>query len=380
MKKRMIPLRFSLTLAVCLILSMAAAGAAMPDSQSAIMKPPAMNAAVVADMPGFKNYTYKSFFHEMTVNEGLVIRQSRVENGKIIIPPNGLYYTTRTSPIELLKGEKTMILGKMYNLIDNDVQLDVLSNVFAEKKKPILLGDGSKGLELTDLGLNDNGYEGVKATFKILKSSGNYYGNDFPVSADPKMRDISKGVLKNGTGKKTGSYSPGQGSDWTREFWDRSANTSGQSYIVVESTTMEGVKVKEFGSPRITTVYLTEKDAVELLLGQGEKAKVGDYTVTVIALGNNTATLELTSKNGKVTRKTLGPVNNETMRYLPADHLTRAQMLVRPEANDVQVSLDLFRQPFRNGKVALLGYYDVIKFSIDDIWPGDARFIVRPDT
>jgi hypothetical protein len=361
------------------IIAVASVAAASAD-MGAMMKPPATNAAVVAVMPGFENYRYKTFFRELNVAEGLVIRQSRVENGKIIIPKYGLYYTTRTEPAELLKGEKTMILGKMYTIVDTDARFDVLSNVFAKKKQPILFGDKSKALELTDLGLEDNGYEGVKATFKILKPSGNYYGTDFPVSADPKMGDITNGLLKNGTGKKTGSYLPGEGSNWTKEFWDRSANTSGQTYIVVESTTAEGVKVKEFGTPAVPAIYVTDKDPVQLLLGTGEAYKLGDYTVKVLAVGKDTATIELQSKDGTVTKKVLGPLNHETEKYLPTDHLSRGKMIMRSAANEVQVSLDVFREPFRGGKVALLGYYDVFKLDTGDKLPGDPRFTVRPDT
>lgn len=369
-----------LLLVTCFLAAITTVAAAAPADNGAMMKPPASNAAVVATMPGFQDVRYKTFFRDRVVNEGMVIRQTRVEDGKIIIPKYGMYYTTRTEPVELLKGEKTMILGKMYTITDTDTRFDVLSNVFAKKKQPILFGDGSKGLELTDLGLEDNGYEGVKATFKILKPSGNYYGTDFPVSADPKMGDITKGVLKNGTGKVTGSYLPGQGSSWTKEFWDRSANTSGQSYIVVESTTAEGVKVKEFGTPAVYAIYVTEKDPVSLVLAPGETGKVGEYIVKVLSVSKETATVELTSPVGVVTQKVLGPYNHETEKYLPTDFVARSKMLVRPAANDVQVSLDIFRKPFREGKVALLGYYDVIRVANEEKWASDPRFSVRPDT
>lgn len=369
----------ALCLVGCFLAAITTAAAAVPTDKGAMMKPPASNAAVVATMPGFQDLRYKTFFRDRVVNEGLVIRQSRVENGKIIIPKYGLYYTTRTDPVELLKGEKTMILGKMYTITDTDARFDVLSNVFAKKKQPILFGDGSKGLELTDLGLEDNGYEGVKATFKILKPSGNYYGTDFPVSADPKMGDITKGVLKNGTGKAAGSYLPGQG-QWTKEFWDRSANTSGQSYLVVDSTTKEGVQVKEFGTPAVYAIYVTEKDPVSLTLAVGETGKVGDYTVKVTEIGKESAAVELTSPAGMVTKKVLGPLNHETEKYLPTDHAARAKMLIRPETNDVQVSLDIFHQPFRDGKVALLGYYEIKRLANEELWASDPRFSVRPDT
>ncbi len=369
-------------LAACFIAATATlAGAApAPVDQGVMMKPPASNAAVVATMPGFQDVKYKTFFKDRVVNEGLVIRQTRIENGKVIIPKYGMYYTTRTEPVHLLMGEKTMILGKLYNVIDTDVRFDVLSDVFFKPKQAISFGDDSKRLELSSLGLNDNGYAGVKASFKILKASGNYYGTDFPVSADPTIGDITKGVLKKGTGKATGSYLPGEVGNWTREFWDRSANTSGQSYLVVESTTAEGVKLKEFGTPAISAIYTSEKDPVSLLLASGETGKVGDYTVKVLSVSKDSATVELVSSEGVVTKKLLGPLNHETEKYLPTDHVTRAKMLVRSATNDVQVSLDIFRQPFREGKVALLGYYDVVRMANEEKWASDPRFSIRPDT
>lgn len=370
----------TVALTLVLAVSLTAIVAAAPVDLGATMKSPASSAAVVPTMPGFQDVRYKTFFRDMTVNEGLVIRQSRVEGGKIIIPKYGMYYTTRTNPAELLKGEKTIILGKMYTIVDSDARFDVLTDAFAKKRQPVPFGDGTKALELVDLSTEDNGYEGVKASFKILKQSGNYYGVDFPVSADPKMGDITKGVLRNGTGKKTGSYLPGKGGDWTREFWDRSANTSGQTYIVVDSTTAEGVKVKEFGTPAVYAIYVSEKDPVQMVMAPGESAKLGDYTVKVLAVTAETATVELVSKTGAVTKKVLGPLNHETEKYLPTDHVNKANMIVRPKTDEVQVSLDVFRVPFRNGKVALLGYIDVFRLADGDKWAADPRFTVRPDT
>lgn len=368
------------TIAMLLAVSLSIVVSAAPVDIGVTMKSPASSAAVVATMPGFQDVRYKTFFRDMTVNEGLVIRQSRVEGGKIIIPKYGMYYTTRTNPAELLKGEKTIILGTMYTIVDTDARFDVLSDVFFKKKQPVPFGDGTKALELVDLSTDDNGFEAVKGAFKILKQSGNYYGTDFPISADPKIGDITKGVLRNGTGKTTGSYYPGQGGNWTQQFWDRSANTSGQTYVIVDSTTPDGVKVKEFGTPAVYAIYISAKDPVQMVMAPGESSKLGDYTVKVLEVTAETATVELVSKTGVVTKKVLGPLNHETEKYLPTDHVNKANMIVRPKTNDVQVSLDVFRVPFRNGKVALLGYTDVMRLGDGDKWPADPRFSVRPDT
>lgn len=380
MQKSIMSRASMVTLAALLAVMLTVAVSAAPVDIGVTMKSPASSAAVVATLSGFQDVRYKTFFRDMTVNEGLVIRQSRVEGGKIIIPKYGMYYTTRTNPAELLKGEKTIILGTMYTIVDSDARFDVISDVFVKKGQKAPFGDGTKALELSSLTTDDNGFEAVKASFKILKQSGNYYGVEFPVSADPKIGDIAKGVLRNGTGKKTGSYYPGQGGDWTKEFWDRSANSSGQTYLVVDSTTADGVKIKEFGTSAVYSIYLSAKDPVQMVMAPGESAKLGDYTVKVLAVTAETATVEMVSKTGVVTKKVLGPLNHETEKYLPTDHVNKANMIVRPKTNEVQVSLDVFRVPFRNGKVALLGYTDIFRLSDGDKWPADPRFTVRPDT
>lgn len=362
----------------CAVASVSAAPAT--EGQGAIMKPPAKNAAVVADMPGFQNAKYQTFFKSATVNEGLVIRQSYVKDGKIVIPKAGMYYTTRTNPIHLLSGEKTMILGKLYTVVDTDNRFDVISNVDMKHKQVITMGDGSKGLEAEISAKMDNGYPIVKNKFQILKASGNYYGTAFPVSVDSSVKDITKGSLKKGTGKATGGYYPGEGSDWTREFFDRSANTSGQTYLVVDKGNDKMIHLKEFGTPAVENAYITDKDVVELVLAPGETGKVGEYTVKVTDVKKDTATVELVSKDGVVTKKVLGPFNEKNKQYLPTDHIARTKMLVKSESKDAQVALDIFRNPFRNGKVALIGYYDIKKVESGKTFFGDARFLARPDT
>ncbi|MEA5024983.1 hypothetical protein SDC9_27953 [bioreactor metagenome] len=371
---------YALVLAVVFTLSGSVAPVWAEDD--ALRKAPAKDAAFVAGLEGFKNITSKNLLgKDVGMQEGLIIRQSRIENGKIIIPKSGLYYTTRTGTAKMLTGHKITILGKEYTIVDTATKLDVVTATDLKKGGSVPLGDGSKHLELTSIGIDGNGFVAPAATFQILKPSGNYYGTSFPVSPNAKLFNITEGVLNDGTGRITGTYLPGQdGQNFHVEYYGTNVATSGQSYLVVGDVTAEEAHVKEFATGAIVYSLLTEKPAVEMQLGKGEKAALGDYTVTVTDITEDTVTVELTSKEGQAIQKKLGPVTEETKKYLPADEVTRNTLVLRPENDAVQVQLDALREPFKDGKAVLVGYTDLVKFENPGTWASDPRFISRPDT
>ncbi|MEW6661124.1 MAG: hypothetical protein ACOY9Y_01740 [Bacillota bacterium] len=365
---------------VCMLLTAVSPGLA---AERVLMQAPARDAAVVSQFEGFKNTSLDSFIRKFTVQEGLIIRQSRIENGKIIIPPGGLFYDVRTSPsnAQMLKGNRIAILGKIYHLVDTGTRMDVVKNVEVKRGGSAPLGDGSKVLELSSISLDGNGFIAPKATFQILKPSGNYYGTAFTVATDPLLIDIATGALNNGTSKRTGSYLPGEGGqNWHIEYYDSSVATSGQSYLVVDEVNPQGTKIKEFGTGALDWVMVTETAPVEMLLGKGETAALGAYTVKVTGITADSAAVELVAKDGTVTKKVLGPMTPEVLNYLPAAEVPRNLLQVRPPKDDVQVQLDVYRNPFRDGKVALVGYTDIVKLNNPGKWPSDTRFLFRPDT
>jgi hypothetical protein len=347
-------------------------------ADSALMKSPAKDAAYVIDLAGIQNAQGKNLTDiSIAHNEGIVIRQSRIENGKIIIPKSGLYYTSRSGRAEILTGWKVFLLGKEYTVVDTKDTLEVIKDANLEKggKSPI---GKSKALELSSTSTNGNGFEAAGATFQILKPSGNYYGTDFPVNPDHKLKDITTGVLNKGTARAAGSYLPGQ-FDFS-EYYGTHVAVSGQSYLVVDKATAKGAHVVEFGTGNMYEVLLSDKAPVEMLLGKGEKGNLGDYTVNVTDITANTASVELTGKDGKVTKKVFGPLTEDLMEYLPADEIARQKLIVRSEKEDVALQLDAFRKPFRDGKVALVGYTDLFKVTEGGQWAKDSKFIARPDT
>lgn len=347
-----------------------------------LMKAPHRDAAFVAYFDGIGNHSAQSFVRKYTLWEGLVIRQSYIKDGKIYIPPSGLYYTTRAPLAKVLQDDKVVILGKIYSLVDNGTRLDVLKNAEVKRGGSVEIGDGSKHLELSRISLDGNGFYSPRATFQILKPSGNYYGVAFPVATDPIIHNITGGILNDGTSKANVSYLPGEkGQNWHVEYYDSHVATSGQSYLVADRVSDQGAFVKEFATGAINWMLLTEKPAVEMLLGVNEEAEVANWTVRVEAIKEDKATVKLIDKaNNKSFSKELGPVNDETTRYLPADEVSRNKMVFRPPTEDIQIQLDVTRGAFKDGKVSLVGYHDLIKIKNPDLWASDKRFITRPDT
>jgi hypothetical protein len=364
-------------------LSVSAVNAAQ-DKDRVLMESPAKDAAVVLKFEGIKDVKTDSYIRKINLNEGLVIRKSRIENGKIIIPPSGLYYTTRTPKSGVLQGDKVLLLGKLYHFVDQGTRLDVIADVEVEKGGSVPFGDGTKVLELSKLAMGANGFVVPNATFKILKQSGNYYGVAFPCETSKKFIDITKGSLANGTGRKTGSYMPGKdGQNFQVEYYGTPVAKSGQTYLVVDEVSAKGAKIKEFGTGALDWLLLTEKDPVEALLGPGEKITVGDYTLEILAVTGNSAKVKLTNTktNAEMTRE-LGPVTQELLTYMPVDEVGRQKLLFRPDANDIQVQLNIYKEggPFEDGKARLAVYYDLMKLENPMKWAGDERFIFRPDT
>lgn len=367
---------------LCFVFLGLAPGFAMDSQDSAIMKAPHNDAAFVAKFDGLGNVSVESFLRKYSLQEGLVIRQSKIENGKIIIPPSGLYYTSRAPLAKILQGDKVIILGKVYTLVDNGTRLDVVKNVSIERGGSVPIGDGTKHLELSRISLDGNGFISPKATFQILKPSGNYYGTAFSVATDSKLYNITSGILNNGTEKVSGSYLPGEkGQNWHVEYYDSHVATSGQSYLVAEEVTANGAKVKEFATGAINWLLLTEKEPKEVLLGVNERIHVKEWVIKVEKITDVSATIKLWNTITKETIiKELGPLTAETTQYQPADEVNRNKFVVRTPKEDIQVQLDIFRGAFKDGKVALVAYYDVFKLTNPALWSTDKRFIARPDT
>jgi hypothetical protein len=173
------------TLAVSMLICGNAYGAI--ESDRAVMLSPAKDGAYVVKMLGLTNNKKIVLLNgaRKTIHDGIVIRASKVENGKIIIPAGGMYTTSRCSNWWSFNDHTFTAAGKLYHFITDEFQQDVVKNV-TMKKGEMVFGNEAKtrGWQLTYLGGTPYGVEGAQnLEFKIVKTTGNDYGTPFLIVA-----------------------------------------------------------------------------------------------------------------------------------------------------------------------------------------------------
>ena len=96
-----------------------------------------------------------------TINDGVVIRKSTIKDGKIIIPPSGLYITVRSTNWHPFDNEPLTLAGKTYHAITDRYVRDVIRNV-TMKKGQVLPSNANKsrGWELSSVENDTYGIEG----------------------------------------------------------------------------------------------------------------------------------------------------------------------------------------------------------------------------
>ncbi|WP_222129975.1 hypothetical protein [Bordetella genomosp. 13] len=88
--------------------------------------------AYVPGLPGLPQYRMVSddFGRKIPKYDGVFIRQSRVEDGEVVIPAGGLFYLEDTWGGEVaLRGEQVPVLGRMTTYIDYDMSIEVQENI-----------------------------------------------------------------------------------------------------------------------------------------------------------------------------------------------------------------------------------------------------------
>jgi hypothetical protein len=371
--------RRALLLMCVLVMAMFWAAPMASAEDPVLGKSPAKDAPLVAEMPGFQRVMVKNFAKNSSMNDGVVIRQSYIEDGKIVIPPAGLYYSLRVSPqSRALYGDRLVIAGKTYYFVEYGTSFDVVRDVTMKVGDCAPMGDGSKCWELSSIGY---GFAGdiPGATFQILKPSGNYYGTSFPVRVSPLL--IPATALAWGSHNPTGTLLPGAPTDWQIEYYGYNVATSGQSYVVVDKITPTEVHLQEAGTGGLTWMTITETAPVTGTVSAGKTMDLGKYKVKLVAADAKAATAEIEVLEGNkvVASKKLGPVTKGMFDYLPEDPTAREKLTL--STDEFTVHLQVYGgQPFAGDQVALVGYTDLIKVENPDDWPDDPRFVVRPDT
>ena len=389
MSKTTLKTAAGLTLALLLAAGcngVALAGTA-PVKGSAAMQSPASNAAVVAKLAGLVNNRHEKTLTgiERTIDDGIVIRKSRIENGKIIIPSEGLYTTARSSNWYPFDNEPITMAGKTYRVIVDKYVRDVVRDVVMKKGDIITSNaDKSRGWELSAVegyftyGLED----GKGATFKVVKTTGNYYGSAFPVHVGKSItNDASNGAMVKGTKQPAGHTVPDEKNNLSRFDYGSNVSSVGRTYVVVDHIDKDNnVYVREFGTDSCTDLYMSTAEPVIGSYGKGDTFAVGDAKVTVKNIGNESVDVVVTTADGAKTEKKLY-IDAKNKQWLIQSMVEREKCYVVSKDGKILVHLNIRPgNPFKAGKVDLVAYNEVIHVQNGSDWPTDPRFLARPET
>ena len=356
-------------------------------AESALCEAPARSAAIIARVPGFKSYDLDLYIGKRTINEGVVIRKSHIDKGKIIIPPEGLYYSSRLGSIGTMTGLDVVMLGKRQPVVNEEYEYIIVKNRKLKLGESLKLHeDGSRLLQFTASKGHPYGNAANSATVRIMKASGNYYGTNFTVAISPTLKDFSSGKYNDGLGLPEGRYplpadktSPLQ----HNTYFTSSTYPSGQSYLIAEKAGMDEISIKEFGTPSLTRIWLSSAPRISGAYAPGDSAAAGGARVDVLAVSPSAVSLRLTEENGSVMEKTFrGLDDSSVLDYLPSSAHDRAKWQLNSPDGKISVQLAMLRPGgvVQNGRVFLDIYTDIYEIGNPQEWPSDPRFLARPDT
>jgi hypothetical protein len=299
--------------------------------------------------------------------ESVFIRGSYVDwrNGRIVIPPAGLCYSSRNARnIRTLAGESFLLLGKTAYLTSFDSGTFVRKNLDLDFWKNQPMDDGNLMYWQDEI-------LGVRN--KTLRFTGHAYLDDRPVA------ELS--LMKYSGNRWSAHFLMAQGLDpeTGNRYQMPTVFAEGATWIVPEYIGTNYARIKEFGTPTIESISYTYTKPENVLMGAGESRTLGDFTLMCerVDAGSRSVSLALRDKQGKVVaRKTLGPLDKKLAELLPQFRdAARALQLMHA---DVQAELDP-KEPFKNGKANLYTFTGIRLLKRDEPFEYDRRFSARPD-
>lgn len=354
-------------------------------SERVTMQSPAKDAAYVSLLPGMvNNHKLKSYLGTAhTANDGIVIRQSYIKDGKIVIPPGGLYVTSRSGNWEPFAGKPLTIAGKEYVAINNISERTVIRNVTFKKNQVIPVDKNrTRGFELTSIDPLPYYLPGQgTATFKLLKATGNYYGAEFPAYAGDLITNVADSNWSKGTKEKEGITAPTAENGIGEALYASSFSGVGRSYVVVESITADEVKVLELATDNSVCLYVSPDRPQVKDVVKGDSFTIAGGVVDVLDVTADSVKIRLKDARGSV-EKVLGPYNRERMKWVPLSTPACAPFWALSKGQDVAVHMNVFKDggPIRAGKASLVAYSGVMGLRNSAAWAADPRFLSIPET
>ena len=339
------------------------------------------------------------------VQEGFMIRQSHMKDGKIIIPTGGLiYFENGGEYFGPLNGEPASIAGEEAIWIDIEEALAVKKDFYIPfGGQPVPLGED--GTIAVTPGLYLDSYFGEKvASIRFVFANG-HPGWDkrivLRVSEHGKtVSSVSSGYVE-GEGMKTPP---------PIQYFGDPFDAHNSTYVLVDDASPEGVQVKEAGAPEVNWFKISyAKPIIADNVGVGQTITAGNYTVKVLAYDANSGTVNvaLTNSNGKIlAEKRLGPLTPETYQIKNFIHQNMAiRKRLSMDYDNVRVQLNtkydtqlidfgpanLFDETgklvpapevsrlatFQEDGVSLVIYTDIEKVPLRKPWEKDPNFVFQ---
>ncbi len=315
----------------------------------------------------------------LVAQETMVIRKSHVDyrERKIVIPPGGLYYSTRDNrnirpgePLTIL-GKDVYLLGfKSYLVVKKDFRIDFWKeypmgddNLIFWQDTPF--GDGTKAIRHTG---TDFLWGRPVAELRVTKYSGNNWGANILVADGLNSYDDLPETLP-----PEGIY------DQDFEYYIPEVFAEGSTYLIPKFISPDFVEVAEMGAPGMEEFTVTYEKPRGAVLQEGEQVALGDYLFKVNRLDPEQGVVEcvLLGKDGEiVSEKTFGPLDEDLMDTLPQYAPSQEKITMRYE--DMYITLDI-PADFSEGDAAFHLAKGAVTYGRDKPWPKDSRFVVKPD-
>jgi hypothetical protein len=301
--------------------------------------------AYVPGLPGLAQNLMVSddFGRKIPKFDGVFIRQSKVENGEVVIPAGGLYYLEDTWGGEVaLRGEQVPILGRMATYIDYDMSIEVQENV-------TIPAGGSA----------------------VVGGQVYYYyatvGHEQMANHALHVRTIA------GTDWEWAFGNPILSSTETGWWGNRFAQLYNQGQA--REITPQKMVFDWLSGVRMDRMLYAQDKVYAGLAGAGENWQVGSRTVRVAAVDEAAGTVKLeVLENGKVTAtKTLGPVQKER---LIEDSTARKALVF--EDGDMVAFLSPWPSAFEGGKANLKVYGKAFSLRYGQDYAPDTRYASYP--
>jgi hypothetical protein len=329
---------------------------------------------------GFKRkYVRTREDNRLIAQETMVIRCSYVDyrNRKIIIPPSGLYYSSRDNR-NIRPGEPLIILGKnahllgfkSYLVVKRDFRMDLWREYPMGDGNPLFwqdaaFGDGSKAIRY----MSTNFLWGRPlAELRITKYSGNNWGANILVAHGlNSYEDLPKEL------PEAGIY------DQDFKYYIFDVFAEGATYLIPKFISPDFIEVEEMGTPGMDEFTVTYKKPKKVVLQEGEWVKVGNYRFQVDWINPKTQSVKCSlihSKGSIIAEKIFGPLDDNLLESFPQYAPTQDRITM--EYEDMYITLHI-PSDLSNRKAVFYLAVSAVTYYKDTPWPDDPRFMVRPD-